>query len=152
MLKFICNGMLGKLCRFLRLCGVDTAYSNEGAAVLLTARQQNRILLTRNTHLRGKSEIYFLDSSDPIIQCTNVILHFNLADRIVPFSRCIECNSELVPISKKKARDKIPYFTFDHFDEFSQCPVCTRVYWKGSHYKNMKKDINSVITLLNKES
>jgi uncharacterized protein with PIN domain len=143
--KFICDGMLGKLCKHLRVCGIDTLYSNQGIAILLEARKQNRIVITRNTHLRGKDSIFFIQTSNPVTQLKMVITQYNLQNRIQPFSRCIECNYKLKSVSKESVRDKVPYFTYKNFNEFALCLQCQRVYWKGSHYKNMIKDIKYLI-------
>ena len=142
---FICNGMLGKLCKLLRMCGIDTAYSNQGMKILLEARQQTRVVLTRNTHLRDKEGVFFLESSDSSEQFQRVVEHFDLDKNMHLFSRCIECNSELKSVSKRAVRGKVPYFTYKNFDEFAQCQNCGRVYWKGSHYLHMLKDIEEVI-------
>jgi uncharacterized protein with PIN domain len=135
--KFICNGMLGKLCKLLRMCGIDTEYSNEGARILLAARKEGRIVLTRNTHLKDRTHVTYIDSSDPNQQLSQVITQFGLEGGFNPFSRCIECNGVLQQVSKNDIKGEVPYFTYTHFEEFAQCPVCHRVYWKGSHYKNM---------------
>ncbi len=143
--KFICNGMLGKLCKLLRICGIDAAYSNQGMAILLEARKQNRIVLTRNTRLQKKKEVFFMKTSDPVEQLEHIISEFKLKNRIAPFSRCIECNCKLKAVDKTLIRNSIPYFTYKHFDEFALCPNCRRVFWKGSHYKRMLKDIRHLL-------
>ncbi len=145
--KFICDGMLGKLCRLLRICGIDTLYLNKGMAILLEAKKQNRVILTRNTHLRGKEGIFFIQTSNPEIQLKDIIIHYNLQSEIQLFSRCIECNYRLKSVDKESVREKIPYFTYKNFDEFALCPKCQRVYWKGSHYKNMLGAIKKIMDI-----
>jgi uncharacterized protein with PIN domain len=137
--------MLGKLCKLLRICGIDAAYSNQGMAILLEARKQNRIVLTRNTRLQKKKEVFFMKTSDPVEQLEHIISEFKLKNRIAPFSRCIECNCKLKAVDKTLIRNSIPYFTYKHFDEFALCPNCRRVFWKGSHYKRMLKDIRHLL-------
>lgn len=137
--------MLGKLCKLLRICGIDAAYSNQGMAILLEARKQNRIVLTRNTRLQKKKEVFFMKTSDPVEQLEHIISEFKLKNRIAPFSRCIECNSKLKAVDKTLIRNSISYFTYKHFDEFALCPNCRRVFWKGSHYKRMLKDIRHLL-------
>lgn len=144
-MKFICNGMLGKLCRLLRTCGIDTAYSNEGMAILLLARKEQRVILTRNTQLKDKQNVLFLELCEPREQLRNVIEHYKLHTDIHLFSRCIECNAELKHVRKTSVKGKVPYFTYKNFQEFAQCPQCGRVYWKGSHYKNMLREIKDVL-------
>lgn len=143
--KFICNGMLGKLCDLLKVCGIDTLYSNQGMAILLKARRERRIILTKNTRLHGKEGIFFIETSIPHVQLKDVITKFDLHNELQPFSRCIICNKELVAVDKKSVKDKVPYFTYKHFDEFAMCPNCQRVYWKGSHYKRMLKEIRKIL-------
>ena len=137
--------MLGKLCKLLRICGIDATYSNQGMAILLEARKQNRLVLTRNTRLQKKKEVFFMKSSDPVEQLEYIISEFKLKNRIEPFSRCIECNCKLKAVDKTSIRNNVPYFTYKHFDEFALCPNCRRVFWKGSHYKRMLKDIRHLI-------
>lgn len=139
--------MLGKLCKLLRTCGIDTSYSNEGMALLLLARKEQRVILTRNTQLKDKQNVLFLELSDPREQLKNVIEHYKLHTDIHLFSRCIECNTELRHVRKTSIKGKVPYFTYKNFQEFAQCPQCGRVYWKGSHYKNMLREIEDVIKM-----
>lgn len=153
--KFICNGMLGSLCKLLRICGIDTKYTNQGIAILLEAKKENRIILTRNNRLRNKKGVFFVEKTDPVEQLEDIIVEYKLKTQIALFSRCIECNSELHAVSKKAVKDKIPFFTYQHFDEFAICPDCQKIYWKGSHYKNMKKNLmnlfpNSKLQMNNK--
>jgi len=137
--------MLGKLCDLLRACGIDTMYSNQGMVILLKARREERIILTKNTWLGGKEGVFFIEASKPLAQLKNVITKFDLHDELQPFSRCIICNDTLVAIDKKSVKDKVPYFTYKHFNEFAMCPNCQRVYWKGSHYKNMLREIKEIL-------
>jgi uncharacterized protein with PIN domain len=144
--KFICNGMLGKLCKLMRICGINTAYSNKGKELLIQARNQGRIILTRNTRLKEKKEVFFIETSRPVDQLTLVLDTYKLRRSLSPFSRCIECNHKLEPVAKENIREKIPYYTYQHFNEFAWCPSCQRVFWKGSHYKHMIKDIADILT------
>lgn len=143
--KFICDGMLGKLCKLLRVCGMDTLYSNRGIAILIEARKEGRIVLTMNTRLRGKEGVFFLENSSPTMQLESVVDKYDLQKEIQLFSRCLECNDELMSVRRESVKDKVPYFTYKHFNEFAICPNCQRVYWKGSHYKNMVKAIREML-------
>lgn len=144
-MKFLCNGMLGKLCKYLRICGVDTLYCNEGMKALLLARKENRIILTRNTQLKGKEGVFFVESEILPLQLKRIINHFNLTNSLNFFSRCLCCNELLIKVEKEKVRGSIPYYTYKNFNEFARCPNCTRIYWKGSHYEKMLREIKSII-------
>jgi len=137
--------MLGKLSRLLRIIGVDSTYTNEGMAILLLARKESRVIITRNTRLRGRNGVFFLDKTVPEEQLSAVVDAYNLWSEIRPFSRCVICNDELIPIEKDAVKGRVPFFTYKHFDEYAKCPRCERIYWKGSHYKNMLKEVDTVL-------
>jgi uncharacterized protein with PIN domain len=144
--------MLGKLCRLLRIIGIDAAYSNEGMAILLSARKEGRTILTRNTRLRDKQDVFFIDSPKTALQLHAVVDNYNLWSEVKPFTRCVVCNETLIPVEKDAVKKMVPYFTYKHFEEYAQCPQCNRVYWKGSHYKNMLKEVEAMLGMTLSES
>ncbi|GAI37423.1 unnamed protein product, partial [marine sediment metagenome] len=58
-IKFIADRMLGKLVKWLRILGFDTTYPSfdDDLSLILTARQESRILLTRNANLIKRRNI-----------------------------------------------------------------------------------------------
>ncbi len=146
-IKFLCNGMLGKLCKYLRMCGIDTAYSNEGVKAYLEARREGRIFLTRNSKLEGKEGVFFLQTEETSLQIKTVIRHFSLKDRLNFFSRCLRCNEPLEAITKEGIKGIIPYYTYQNFAEFVRCPRCQRIYWRGSHYEKMLQELKGLLEL-----
>ncbi|MBM4400728.1 MAG: hypothetical protein FJ045_02130, partial [Crenarchaeota archaeon] len=52
-MRFIADGMLGKLTRWLRMIGQDIKYSNqfEDEELIMTANKERRVLLTRDLEL-----------------------------------------------------------------------------------------------------
>ena len=147
---FIADAHLGKLAAYLRMAGFDTAYRNDfqDKEIIDRSHQEKRVILTRDLDIlkHGKvSRGYFVRNRDPLKQCIEVIEKFNLKDQIIPFSRCLDCNALLQPVEKEQITDKIPELTNKYFDEFYQCMGCGKVYWKGSHHKNMQKTIDEII-------
>lgn len=142
---FVCNGMLGRLCKLMRMCGFDTAYSNEGTAILVQARRENRVILTRNARFKHKKDVHFLPAHDPLEQLHIVINTYDLRRSIDILSRCLSCNALLRAVDKKKVQDRVPYYTYRHFDEFSECPDCGKIYWKGSHQTRMIERITNAL-------
>jgi hypothetical protein len=41
-------------------------------------------------------------------------------------------------------RDRLPPRTAELYDDFRQCPRCSRVYWRGSHYRRMAQWIEDL--------
>jgi uncharacterized protein with PIN domain len=54
-----------------------------------------------------------------------------------PFSRCPECNGELVDISHEEAAALVPPYVWHTQRHFRRCTRCGRVFWKGTHYPGM---------------
>ncbi|OGC38802.1 hypothetical protein A2Y85_08015 [candidate division WOR-3 bacterium RBG_13_43_14] len=134
--------MLGRLCKLLRMCGIDSEYCNRGITILIAARKEDRIILTRNSKFRNKQGVFFIAPDGPEQQLEIVIKNFQLDAATELFSRCLECNRILESIKKTKVRDRVPFYIYAHNPAFFVCPECQRVYWPGSHYKNMLSKIS----------
>ncbi len=139
--------MLGKLAKFLRILGFDTRYERliSEQELILAARREGRIIITRKKRLVNEKDVIFLDTDSPKEQLKILNQRLNLKDRIKPFSRCLICNEEIEEIDKEEAKGKVPYFTFQTQENFSRCPSCQRIYWAGSHLKGMRKFLDSII-------
>jgi len=146
--KFVADNMLGKLARRLRMLGFDTVYSGESSDedLVKIARREDRLLLTRDTRLAELKVIkaLLIKSLDYPAQVKQVMKDLNLkVARGKAFARCIECNNLIEKIEKGKIKDKVPEFVYETNEEFTFCPKCQKVYWKGSHYEKMVKEIES---------
>ena len=148
-IKFVVDVHLGKLARLLRLFGFNTVYSNDfsNSELINISREGERILLSRNITLSKKEEIrsFVISSEEPLEQLQQVITHFNLKADFRPFSRCTICNGTLQVVSKETIAHSLQKNTSQFFNDFRQCIVCGRIYWKGSHYQKMLKTIQSMV-------
>ena len=146
---FICDSMLGRLAKNLRMLGFDALYDRDAGlkALLDAAEQQRRILLTRRTALLKKKPVQaaphiFIRSNDPAVQLREVIAACDLtATDTAPFSVCLRCNARLAAISKQAALGHVPEYVFATVAEFTACPQCGRIYWKGTHYARMTEEL-----------
>jgi uncharacterized protein with PIN domain len=92
--------------------------------------------------LKKPAPFCFINSNNPETQLTEVIKHFNiLADSLNPFSLCLLCNRALEEVDKNLVEGKVPDYVFNTAEKFSQCPVCLKIYWQGTHFKNMSKRV-----------
>ena len=142
--RFILDGHLGRLAAYLRILGFDclyrSDYSDEELAQIV--QQEERILLSRDRRLLMRKAVvhgYCLRSLEPVEQLGEVIQRFRLADRILPFHRCLRCNHPLQPVEKQSVLERLEPLTKLYFDEFQICPACQQIYWKGSHYERMQR-------------
>lgn len=142
-MRFIADRMLGKLARRLRILGFDTPYSNrtDFGELLRIATEEKRIILTRNTLINNKKGEYrflFINDDDPKKQLEEVITSLDLSvNHARAFTRCTVCNYELKRIKKEDVGGRVPDYIFEAHRDFSFCGKCDRIFWKGTHHKNM---------------
>jgi len=86
----------------------------------------------------------------PYDQLIEVISFFGLQKLISFFSRCTACNIKLAAVAKKDVLHVLEPKTKQFFNKFFQCPGCKSVFWKGSHYDNIKKKMSSLGIPINK--
>jgi uncharacterized protein len=145
--KFICDSMLGRLAKGLRMLGFDTLYARtlNPQPLVQTALDQQRVILTRRTTFPKKTpsgSILCIHSNSPKEQLREVITAYPIdAAAVKPFTICLRCNAALAAIEKEAAAGHVPDYVYATVEHFSACPTCGRVYWKGSHYANMADDI-----------
>jgi uncharacterized protein len=142
-MKFICDIMLGKLAKYLRILGMDASYSSSLSLsqIIAAAAAEQRTVLTRRTgQLLSEQQpsSYFIQSNYPYEQLQDVIKHFNLQpDSSCFFTRCLLCNELLAAIDKASVAENVPDYVFRTVNDFSQCTSCRKIYWKGTHHHNM---------------
>jgi len=144
--KFAVDVNVGKLARLLRLAGIDTWYqANVGEEEL--ARQavaSGRLLLSRNRDILRRKIVTWgrlVRHEQPEMQLTEVVNLYGLRESIVPFSRCLECNTLLLPVDKAAVLHRLEPLTRKYYHRFKRCPDCRRIYWQGSHHRRLLKII-----------
>jgi uncharacterized protein with PIN domain len=144
--KFLCDEMLGKLAKWLRLLGYDTSYlkSQDDGMLALVAEQENRILLTRDKQLstRVKRGLY-LESEDPDEQLMMVFTTYGLT-KDKALTLCSVCGYSLITVPKERAFGKVPSKIYAVQSEFWYCSRCQKFYWKGSHYDKITDRIDKL--------
>jgi uncharacterized protein len=145
-LKFILDVHLGRLAKFLRLCGFDTLYRNDFSddEIACISVNEKRIILTRDRALLKRKKVthgYYVRSQNVVEQLKEIIRRFQLENEIREFSLCPECNSKIVTAEKEKIKNQVPEYIYKKYDQFKYCSKCKKVYWKGSHWINIKKVI-----------
>jgi len=143
-IRFSADVHLGKLARLLRMMGFDTAYGNDRGDELIVsaARAERRIVLSRDRGLlkrRAVTHGYLVRSLAPRAQLAEVLTRFDLAGQVRMFGRCMACNTALARVSRVSVLDHLPPAVAETCTEFSRCPGCGRVFWRGTHWEGMKK-------------
>jgi len=148
-MKFIPDGMLGSLARWLRLLGFDTEYFSGKDKYFLAynARKESRIVLTRDRQfvLLNPEISTFIQSEDLCHQLKEVKDKLNLSfDAHLFFSRCNICNHVLQPKSASEVIGIVPEYVAKTQKHFSYCNICGRIYWQGTHWQRILDFIKSV--------
>ena len=141
--RFLCDAMLGKLARYLRMCGYDTAYTlDRGAetdgAIGDLARREDRTLLTRDADLAARTAgALLLTERDIEAQLRE------LGDAGVSLSlpetptRCGRCNGALARVDGVAST---PDDTPDPAETpLWRCVECGQYFWKGSHWDDVRR-------------
>lgn len=148
--RFIADRMLGTLTRYLRFMGYDTTSANgldegntkEDTVLLDMARQEKRILLTRDAELarRGKEITVHFPSEDVMDQIQQLVTA-GLIRRRLTLSRCSLCNTRLREANTCEIQNA-DYAPRDwrHLS-FFWCEQCRKLYWNGSHGRQLEERI-----------
>jgi len=149
-LKFIIDGMLGKLTRWLRMLGHDVEYASSmgDKELIQKAKKESRILLTRDVELYKQAitkgaDAFLVENPNQTANLANLARRFKFKLEIdMRVSRCPKCNSRIEAVSKASIADKIPTSTSTNYEEFWQCQGCGQVYWRGAHWKRIDKTLD----------
>jgi uncharacterized protein len=145
---FIVDAMFGNLAKKLRLLGFDSLYSSsiEDDELLRVAKSQNRIVVTKDTLLAKKAKkqeitTVSITKANEIDQFLEINEEIKLGKCIVAgsTSRCPMCNGKLEHTEKNDVSDKVPAGVFENMKDFWICTKCEKIYWEGTHIKNLQQ-------------
>ncbi len=158
-MKFLVDAMLGKLARFLRIFGYDTIYADDLNEHFKTesipddllkqyAEENDLIIITKDLpfHKRITKKSIYLKGEGVYNYLKQLKVEFGLQynfDAVT--ARCSVCNSGLEKVKKKEQiKDKIEPESYKHHNKFYQCLSCEKIFWKGSHLKDILKKIEKI--------
>ncbi|HUV03168.1 MAG TPA: methylated-DNA--[protein]-cysteine S-methyltransferase [Desulfobacteria bacterium] len=170
--RFLTDRMLGKLSTWLRILGHDTVYAadivrkegerreeeeDEDNALAAFAAREARILLTRDKELATsakKNGVHCVQiNTDEVMAQLKELLSHNLKINLQPRPvGCSECNALIRKVKAGeanllKAKDYVPVHMIGTWD-FWICEHCGRVYWEGSHWRDMRERLQPLNELM----
>ncbi len=151
-LRFVCDRMLGSLCKWLRFLGFDTIYPADvnDKRIDELIHKDSRILLTRDRSFANKarSRTLLIRSLHRDEQLKEVDREFNIIGLSLEgkllLSRCSVCNHSLNIINKDEIEGLVPRGVYECQDSYWSCPECEKYYWPGTHYMEI---LNKIETL-----
>lgn len=153
-IKFIVDHNVGKLAKWLRIMGYDALLFTEedDGKMVKVALAQNRVILTKDTQIMrrrlvtsGRLKAILIEDSDPKAQLRQIVHALNLDCQFRPFSLCLECNQKLVERGKDGVRDLVPPYVLKSRSQFMECPSCHRIYWQGTHWEAMSRELERLM-------
>ncbi len=138
--RFLLDGMLGSLTRWLRIGGYDTEYMKDTPDddLIDAAKRESRILLTRDEALIARArkqgvEVVYIrsDGDEEALTQLAAELHLTLDPTQ---ARCPRCNHTVDRVEKSAVAGRVPKGTYRAVDDYWLCPRCGGVYWRGSHW------------------
>ncbi|MBU1214200.1 MAG: Mut7-C RNAse domain-containing protein [Gammaproteobacteria bacterium] len=141
--RFLCDEMLGRLCRYLRAAGYDALFARNGssdAELLQQCKDEGRHFLTQDTLIREHKAargIALILPRGNLDQLAAIVKEqFKLDWLNHAFTRCLVDNSTLM-LADDTALARAPADALRPNEPLFCCPTCRRIYWRGSHYKRM---------------
>jgi uncharacterized protein with PIN domain len=136
--------MLGRLVRWLRILGHDVAYGPHlsGATLVRCARDERRLLLTRDTHLLRDPTLpphLFIRSDHFREQLREVAAVVPLGAAFL--GRCLDCNRPLAEVPPAAVAARVPPYVLATQRRFLACAGCGRVYWSATHRTHMLDEL-----------
>jgi len=154
-MKLLCDEMLQRLGRWLRIAGYDTEIISDGRddyEVLKLARKEDRVLLTCDRALTeyrdAKKNVVLLETGSLDELARQVSQKSQVNWQFQPFTRCLTCNTVLKEADDSQ-RKTIPDDVKQEFRGVYYCPACNKVYWDGGHVQRMRTQLEKWHTSFN---
>ena len=150
---FFVDAMLGNIAKKLRLLGYDSKYFSyiDDEKLINIAKKENRIIISKDENLVKKSQKFgiesiFIRKNTEIDQLCEVVRYAGLRISEIngDTARCPKCNSLTVYVDKITVKEKIPRKVRELNERFWKCENCSKIYWEGTHIKNLQKLVGKI--------
>ena len=141
---------LERVAYWLRLLGVDALILEGEVSKDKVLSYSDRVFITTSRklekHLKAWHVDYFvLPKEDWKVQLCLLLKYFKIEAKL-KLNRCYHCNQELVLVNREEIKDKIPPLVYKYGRDFTLCPKCGKVYWKGSHHPKLKRILKNILS------
>jgi uncharacterized protein with PIN domain len=161
-MRFLLDGMLGKLTRWLRMLGHEAVYENDRPddKLLAIAKDRSLTLLTSDEELyrtatfRGIDAFQIQGKNEPE-RLAELAKRYRLRlDIDANKSRCPTCGFLIKQTPKDTVKESVPSATLKVYKDFWVCtnPDCSKVYWQGSHWKKIDQTLQAAKKILEANS
>ena len=147
--RFVVDVNVGRLAKWLRVMGYDALFipDVDDGDLLRIGREQGRVVVTKDRYITerrvvtsGQVPVFLATSDDFRKQMQQLTDALGLGPQNV-FTLCIECNESLSPVDKQTVEDRVPRFVYSTQEQFYECPGYHKIYWRGTHWRNMRREL-----------
>ena len=158
-MRFLLDGMLGKLARWLRMLGHDVLYSVQlnDSELLELAKKEERVLLTKDFELYKRAigrglDAYYVEGKTEAERLAEVAKRYGLQLTMdMDKSHCPICNTKLQATPKEQLKEELEENTFKFYDKFWRCPNCGQIYWQGAQWKQITQTLAKAQTKIEQQ-
>jgi uncharacterized protein with PIN domain len=139
--RFLCDGGLGALARWLRAAGYEAAWAADtaGDSLVERARAEGCVLVTIDHRVLERRGV-----RDGAVRAVWLPAHLTRFEKLAMLlrelglepreARCMACGSRLDAVAKRDVLERIPPRTARWKDAYFVCAGCGRLYWQGTHW------------------
>ena len=152
-MRFLVDGMLGKLNHWMRILGYETEYVKDKTddELVSSAKRSSSVLLTSDEELYRTAVIRGVDSflirgKTETERLSALASRYNIRLTVDPdLSKCPVCSSSIKQVPKADIEAHVPPTTFKIYQSFWKCtnPTCAKIYWHGSHWKKIEQTLET---------
>jgi len=157
-MRFVVDGMLGKLARWLRMLGHDVEYDSDRSddALLDLAEKERAVILTRDEELHRRANArqvlgLLVTGEHEEVRLAEVAREYGIPLTInMSLTKCPMCGAALAKASKLEVGTRVPQASLRLYDEFWRCEgsSCGKIYWMGGHWKQIESTLAHARKLL----
>ncbi|MCS6998327.1 MAG: Mut7-C RNAse domain-containing protein [Aquificaceae bacterium] len=145
---FLLEADLHRLAYWLRLLGQDALLLEGPINKAEVVKYPDRVFITTSRkleeHFKAWGIRYLIIPRDQWkVQLCLLIKHFKI-EPLLRLNRCYHCNAELRVVNREEVKERIPPAVYLFGKDFTMCPVCGKIYWKGSHHKALNRKLKEI--------
>ncbi len=148
-MKFLLDGELEKVARWLRILGQDVEVLPKAINKRDILENADRVFVTTSrkweTHLKSWKIDYFILPKERWETQLCMLIKFFTIEPTPKLDICIHCNTKLLSVDRETIKEKLPLLVYQFAYDFTFCPKCNHVYWKGSHYEKIKRKLKEIV-------
>ncbi len=154
-MSILLDEMLKRTASWCRVLGIDTQFitGKSDTWLLEYAKRENLVFVTRDTELFSRCQkqgvqCIFLKSDSREEQIAQIVRDANVVMTFPDKTRCPKCNGELAIVDAASVKNDVPESVANAQQKFWRCTSCGKIYWEGSHWKNITRVYERVKALL----